>query len=241
LRGVHVLDRSSGAEIMFSAADPLDYIVGLAFGRDGGLNLASLFGVLKRYGPDLRLRAHRDLQRWPSASVVDLAIDPSGQRVAVAYSGLSFGRNMHNNIVSILDAQTLKPIAEAKTGDPEQVALRSIAWSGDGATVVAVLTTKPVIAPNHQVLEDEHVLIRRVNVNGQLYGEDINVGDVNSVFGFPIPPAGGGAFEFQRCGDGFVFTTGKDDKPFVFVSALGVVQFVPSPPDEAVSTGDAAK
>jgi YVTN family beta-propeller protein len=46
--------------------------------------------------------------------VLNLAIDPSGQRVAVAYT---------DNIVSILDAQTLKLIAEVKTGDLEKVDL----------------------------------------------------------------------------------------------------------------------
>jgi WD40 repeat protein len=219
---VNVLDSSTGAEIMSDRiAHQADHIVGLAFGSDGGLNLASFYGVLNRYGSDLKLRAHRDL-KFTLEYVVDLAMDPSGQRVAVAYS---------NNTVSILDAQTLKPIAEAKTGDLEKVALRSITWSGDGATVVAALTTNPVIAPapSYGVLEDQHVLIRRINASGQLYREDIDLGVGTLVGGI------------ASCGDGVVIATGEDDKPLVFVSALGVVQFVPSPPEEAVSTGDAAK
>jgi hypothetical protein len=71
------------------------------------------------------------------------------------------------------------------------------------------------------------VLIRRINASGQLYGEDIDVGDVGS--------------GIHSCGDGFVLETRHDDKPLVFVSGLGVVQFVPNPPDEAVSTGNATK
>jgi hypothetical protein len=70
-------------------------------------------------------------------------------------------------------------------------------------------------------------LIRRINASGQLYGEDIDVGDAD--------------MGIQPCGDGFVLETANDDKPFVFVSALGVVQSVPNPPDQAASTGDTAK
>jgi hypothetical protein len=202
------------------AISPLenDRIAGLAFDREGGLIAASYFGALKRYGPDLKLLAQRDVRRPTAADkyVVDAAIEPSGHRVAIAYS---------DNTVSILDAQTLKPIAVANTGDLEQVNLRNIAWSDDGATAAAALTanwSKP-----GPWFGKRHVWLRRINVSGQLYGGDIDLGEVDS--------------RIQSCGDGFVLETGHDDKPLVFVSGLGVVQVVPRRPDEAASTSNATK
>ena len=73
--------------------------------------------------------------RVVSIAVLDLcdstcwvAIDPSGQRIAVG--------DYRTTAVSILDAKTLMSISKAQTSGVSE-SLLAVAWSSDGATLVA--------------------------------------------------------------------------------------------------------
>ena len=79
-----MLDRASGRELM---ADR-DYgggVYGLAFGPDGSLVTSSYDGFLRRYGPDLKLKAK--VKAPGGTAPYGVAIDPAGRRVAVGYDG----------------------------------------------------------------------------------------------------------------------------------------------------------
>jgi WD40 repeat protein len=119
--GLRVLESASGAEAL-ADRDYGDRILGLAFAPDGSLIAASIDGSLHRYEPDLRLTVKRvaPAGKWPYGA----AIDPAGRRVAVGYGDAPR--------VSILDAVTLVPIAEAQTGDLKDGDLSAVAWSSGG-------------------------------------------------------------------------------------------------------------
>ena len=124
--GLRVLDTATGVELL-ADRDYGDGVYGLAFAPDGSLVTASDDGQLRRYGPDLKLTVKRAATDGKDPSGV--AIDPSGRRVAIGYYG--------EPLVSILDAQTLTPLAKAQTSDIGNGDLQSVAWSRDGATLVA--------------------------------------------------------------------------------------------------------
>ena len=124
--GLRVLDNASGAEALadrnYGAA-----IYGLEFAPDGSLIAAGFDGSLRRYAPDLRLTVKRAAPTGKHPYTV--AVDPEGRRVAVGYEDAPH--------VSILDAVSLAPIAEAQTDDLKADDIGSVAWSSDGATLVA--------------------------------------------------------------------------------------------------------
>ena len=115
--GLRVLDSAGGAELL-ADRDYGDRIYGLAFAPDGSLIVASLDGSLRRYRPDLRLAVKRAAPGGKHPFSV--AIDPTGQRVAVGYLDAPH--------VSILDGISLAPVAEADTRDLTNGNLASVAW-----------------------------------------------------------------------------------------------------------------
>jgi WD40 repeat protein len=173
--GLHVLDSASGAEAL-ADRDYGDGIYGLAFAPDGSLVAASLDGSLRRYGPDLRLAAKRAAPGGKDP--ISVAIDPTGRRVAVGYNDTSD--------VSILDATSLARLAEADTRDLTNGNLGSVAWSSDGATLVAG-------GQNAAPFEGEdYRLLRRFKRDGKRLGSY-------------APAALDTIMDVRRCGDGFVF------------------------------------
>jgi WD40 repeat protein len=176
-RGLRVLDSASGAEAL---ADR-DYggdIYGLAFALDGSLIVASEDGLLRRYGPDLRLAVKRAAPGGKRPYAV--AIDPTGRRLAVGYDDTPH--------VSILDAISLAPVAEADTRDLTNGNLASVAWSSDGATLVAGALA---MARFEGEWSD---LLRRFTRDGRRLDAD-------------VAAASNTIMDIQRCGDGFVFAT----------------------------------
>ena len=103
--GIRVYDWTSGKEL-FADRDYADDVYGLAFAPDGSLIASSYDGQLRRYGRDLRLTAKRG--GLAGKQPYGVAVDPAGRRLAVGFEDTAK--------VSILDAATLAPIADADVG-----------------------------------------------------------------------------------------------------------------------------
>jgi uncharacterized caspase-like protein/membrane-associated protease RseP (regulator of RpoE activity) len=195
--GVRVLDSATGAEVL-ADRDYGDDVYGLAFAPDGGLITSSWDGQLRRYGPDLKLtvkRAAPDGKR-----PYGVAIDPSGRRVAVGYDD--------QPPVSILDATTLAPLAKAQTGDVNSGDFSNVAWSHDGATIVAGGKSQA------QFQGEWRDILRRFDADGRRKGADV-AASVNAIL------------DIRPCGAGFAFAT--SDPAFGLLSAQGVATTLQGP------------
>jgi WD40 repeat protein len=191
--GVRVLDSATGAELLADRDYGAD-AYGLAFAPDGALIASSFDGQLRRYGPDLKLTVKRAA---PDGKLpTGVAIDPSGRRVAVGYND--------GTPVSILAAKTLAPIAKAQNDDLTTPGLSSVAWSRDGATLVA----------GGRAGQPRSIL-RRFDAAGGRKGEDI-AASADTVF------------DIQPCGDGFAFA-GGGPAAFGLLSAQGVAKTLQDP------------
>ena len=175
--GVRVLDSATAAELL-ADRDYAGAVSGLAFAPDGALVTASLDGLLRRYGPDLKLMVK--LRAADGNQPHDVAIDPLGRRVAIGY--------YDQTTVSLLDATTLGPLARAETGDLGLGGLFDVAWSRDGAMLVAGGGAEA------RLNGEERTILRRFDASGRRYGADIGVSN-NTIMGM------------QPCGEGFVFAT----------------------------------
>jgi hypothetical protein len=195
--GVRVLDSATGAERL-ADRDYGDHVFGLVFATDGGLITSSFDGQLRRYGPDLKLTVKRPAP--DGKRPYRLAVDPSGRSVAVGYDD--------QPTVSILDAKNLAPLAKAQTSDLSSGDLVSVAWSRDGATLVA--------GGQAQARFDGawRNVLRRFDPTGRRQGADIGV-------------SGATILDVRSCGDGFAFATG--DATFGLLSAQGVATTLQSP------------
>jgi WD40 repeat protein len=196
--GVRVLDRVTAEELL---ADPdyADAVYGLAFAPDGALVTSSDDGQLRRYGPDHKLPP---LNRTaPDGKVpYSVAIDPSGRRVAVGYDS--------ETPVSILDAKTLEPLAKAQTSDVANGDLAIVAWSRDGATLVAGG------AASQEQSQGEWRRLLRFDANGRRQGADVGM-SANTIM------------DIQPCGEGFAFAAG--DPAFGLLSPQGVATTLQGP------------
>ncbi len=177
--GLRVLDTATGVELL-ADRDYGDGVYGLAFAPDGSLVTASDDGQLRRYGPDLKLTVKRAATDGKDPSGV--AIDPSGRRVAIGYYG--------EPLVSILDAQTLTPLAKAQTSDIGNGDLQSVAWSRDGATLVAAGMA------DVQLRGQWRSIMRRFDANGRRKAPDVPVSDSTVT-------------DIQPCREGFAFASGE--------------------------------
>jgi hypothetical protein len=166
--GVRVLSSATGAELL-ADRDYGDDVYGLAFAPDGALITSSWDGQLRRYGPDQKLTAKRAADGVRPNGV---AVDRGGRYVAVGYQG--------QEKASILDAKTLAPLANAETGGLGNGDLLTVAWSRDGATLVA----------------GGGWILRRFDTSGRRKGEDI----IASHYW---------VYDVQPCGDGFAFASAQ--------------------------------
>jgi hypothetical protein len=110
--------------------------------------------------------------------------------------------------VSILDARTLAPLAKAQTSDLRHGDLQSVAWSRDGATLVAGGGAAA------QFKGEWRQVVRRFDANGRRQGDDVAVSDST-------------IFDIQPCGDGFAFAAA--DPAFGLLSAQGVATTLQGP------------
>jgi WD40 repeat protein len=195
--GVRVLDRATGRELL-ADADYSGPAEGLAFAPDGSLLTTSWDGFLRRYGPDLKLATKR---KAPSgARPHGIAVDPTGARAAVGYADKAH--------VSIPDAKTLASIAEARTSDVSDGVLAEVAWSADGAILIA--------GGQPQAIFDgaRRTFLRRFDRDGRTVGPDAPASD-NTIS------------DIQRCGDGFVFAA--QDPAFGLIATRGPATMLQAP------------
>jgi WD40 repeat protein len=195
--GVRVLDSATGEELL-ADRDYGDSVYGLAFAPDGALVVSSDDGKLRRYGPDLKLTVKRAAPDGKDPE--NVAIDPSGSRIAVGY--------YDETPVSILDARTLVPLAKAQTGDVRNGDFSSVAWSRDGATLIAGGFA------HTQFRGGWHHILRRFDAAGRRQGADIDAG--NSTIE-----------DIWPCAEGFAFATGEPS--FGLLSARGVATALQGP------------
>jgi WD40 repeat protein len=199
--GVSVFDRVTGAELL-ADRDYGDQVYGVAFAPDGGLITSSLDGQLRRYGryrfDPLKMTVKRSAP--DGKAPFDVAIDPTGRRVAVGY--------VDETPVSILDATTLKPITKAQTDDLSNGDLSSVAWSRDGATLVAGGNAQA------QFQGERHHFLRRFDPTGRRQGADTSV-TTNATQ------------DIRPCGEGFAFVA--SDPAFGLLSTQGVATILQSP------------
>ena len=193
--GVHVFDTATGAELL-ADSDYVGGVSGLAFAPDGGLIASSGGGELRRYGPDLKLLVKRSAPdgRQPAR----VAIDPSGRRIAVGYSDRAS--------VSILNSATLASLAQGQTDDITVGRPFNVAWSRDGATLIAGGTLSA------KVNGEWRYLLRQFDESGHRKGADIVVNITNNLL------------DLQPCGDGFAFATYEPS--FGLVSPQGVATII---------------
>ncbi len=125
-----------------------------------------------------------------------MAIDPTGKRVAIGYLD-------EPPRVSILDGLTLAPLGKARTSDLTDGDLFSVAWSHDGATLIAGGSTG-----------QPQSILRRFDANGRRHGADIAASD-NTIM------------DIQPCGEGFAF--GTQDPLVGLLSAHGVATTLQGP------------
>ena len=176
--GVRVYDWASGKELL-ADRDYGDTVYGVAFAPDGSLIASSRDGQLRRYGPDLRLTAKRGAlgAKWPDG----IAIDPAGRRLAVGFSDAAK--------VSIFDAATLAPIAEADVGGVTDGTLFSVAWSRDGGRLIAGGSAD---AESNGMWRH---FLRPFDPSGRRLGPDVWISSNKAVA------------DIQACGEDFVYGT----------------------------------
>jgi Caspase domain/WD domain, G-beta repeat len=197
-KGVRVLDSATGAELM-ADRDYGDNVLGLAFATDGALITSSHDGQLRRYKSDLKLPPLK--RTAPDGKLpYSVAIDPSGRRVAGGY--------LDQTQVSILDATTLARLAKAETNDLGKGDLSAVAWSREGATLVAGGRAQ------EQFGGEVRQFLRRFDAAGLRVGADTNVSSHT-------------IFDVQPCGEGFAFATG--DPSFGLLSAQGAATVLETP------------
>ena len=195
--GIRVYDWASGSELLADRDYAAD-VYGLAFAPDGSLIASSRDGQLRRYGPDLRLTAKRG--GLAGKQPYGVAVDPAGRRLAVGFEDTAK--------VSILDAVTLAPIADADVGGVTNGDLETVAWSRDGGTLAAGGQAQ---AQSNGVW---HNFLREFDQNGQRRGPDISV-SANSVR------------DLRPCGDGFAFAA--YDPAFGLASPGGAAKTLQGP------------
>jgi WD40 repeat protein len=195
--GVRVLDSATGDELL---ADR-DYggdVRGLAFTPGGALITSSSDGQLRLYRPGLKLPTKRAAPDGKKPN--NVATDSSGRRVAVGY--------LDQTRVSILDAATLESLYKGYTDDLDKGDLSAVAWSRDGATLVAGGRVQ------EQFRDERRQFLRRFDAAGRRVGADTDVS--NSTI-----------FDVQPCGEGFAFATG--DPSFGLLSAQGAAAVLEGP------------
>jgi hypothetical protein len=165
---------------------------------DGSLIASSYDGQLRRYGPDLRLTAKPG--GLAGQRPFGVAIDPAGRRLAVGFAEAAK--------VSILDAVTLAPIADAEVGGVTNGDLFSVAWSRDGGTLAAGGRA----AARWQ--GEWRFFVREFDPNGRRRGPDIPV-SANTVI------------DLRPCGESFAFAA--QDPAFGLANAGGPARTLQGP------------
>jgi WD40 repeat protein len=161
-QGIRVLDVASGRELMADtdfAADANSN--GVAFGPDGALYATGYDGFLRRYGPNLRRTAK--VAAPGGKRPYDIAIDPSGRKLAVGYADTT--------AVDILDAVTLRRIAAADARGISEGSLNTLAWLKNGTRLIAGGEASALFG------NERHAFLRSWSPDGRKAQPDVPVSD----------------------------------------------------------------
>ena len=173
--GLRVFDAGSGAQL-FSDTDYADTIYGLAYAPDGALIVASDDGAVRRYSAALRREQKRT--ELAGRDPFSVAVSPDGRTVAVGF--------YDEAKVTLLDAKTLRTIAEADSRGLANGDLSNVAWSADGRQLVAGGTAKAFVDGQWRRL------LRSFSPDARRLGAD-------------VPAALNRIVAIRPCADGFVF------------------------------------
>jgi dipeptidyl aminopeptidase/acylaminoacyl peptidase len=171
--GLKVID-SQTWQIVAEDQDHVDQSEDAAFGPDGRLYTVADDGKLRRYGPGPTFAKERQVTTQGSRHAFSVAVDPSGQLVAVG-----FGDSAK---VDVYDAAALQFRFAADTKAIDNGDLGSLVWSHDGTRLFAG--------------GGYHVLFQG-NWKFALLTFDRNGRHV----GKPLPLANGNIEDLQLCGD----------------------------------------
>ena len=189
--GISVFDLSSGMETLIDHqfTGPTSSV---AFGPDGTLYADAWDGYVRRYEPTGYRRTAK--VRAGSAEPMGLAVDPTGQTVAVAYRDSSR--------IDLFDARSLKRIGTAETNDIKNGGtLTFLTWLQDGSLLGA--------GSFRQDQGDQLMLVRTFDARGRRIGED-------------RPISSDAVLALTPCGAGVAFASA--DPSFGLVGAQGPPQ-----------------
>jgi len=207
-QGVRVLDVATGQELMASDYKAASY--GITFGPDGALYSVADDGYLRRYGPDLK--APPTKVPTPGGTLArSVAIDPTGQRLAVGYGDTA--------AIDIFEASSLRHLAAADTNDIRNGALASVAWSSDGRRLVAGGAWLRGFA------HGKAVAVRSWDPDGRRLTRRSSLHGTWKVSRVPdLPLASNTIWSLKSCGDAIAFTTAEPS--FGLIRADGTVAMI---------------
>jgi hypothetical protein len=125
-KGVRLIDAGRMAEAA-ADRDYGDQSYGAVFGLDGRLYTVAYDGLLRAYGPGLRLE--RKVRTTGGARPLSVALDPSGERLAVGFND--------NTRVEVYRGSDLSRLFAADNVGIENGSLGSVSWSEDGRRLAA--------------------------------------------------------------------------------------------------------
>ena len=150
---LRVFDVATGRQLV-SDPDYSDGVSAVAFGPDGDLYAMGEDGELRRYSRDLQRTAKVKVD-GPFMESSDLAIDPAGRRIAIAYQGTA--------MINLLDARSLDFVGKADTDANSD--LSKLAWTGDGR----------LIAGGYGSDNQGRIILRTFDAQGRRIGGDKSV------------------------------------------------------------------
>jgi hypothetical protein len=160
-QGVRILDTATGRELM-ADRDFTGPSTAVAFSPEGALYAIAFDGFIRRYGPDHKRTAK--VAAPGGRRLTSLALNPTGNRIAVAYEDTA--------AVDLFDAASLRHLGAAETSDIGTGNLHAVAWLPDGRGFLA--------GGNYveQFDGSPRVPIRIFDANGQRRGADVPISNL---------------------------------------------------------------